>query len=105
MLHRNSHIRPEMVNLQMWNETSLQALRKWKIRVINLTTKQKFKVDFVIVDKELTPLLSGKAANLTVAEEGALTVIRCTCTLPESCKGAVKAEFQSLADTDIIKCP
>ena len=30
---------------------------------MNPTTKQKFKVDFVIVDKELTPLLSGKAAQ------------------------------------------
>ena len=59
----NAHIRPEMVNLQMWNKTSLQALGKCKIKVVNPTTKQKFKVDFVIVDKELTPLLSGKAAQ------------------------------------------
>ena len=47
----------------MWNKTSLQALGKSKIKVVNPTTKQKFKVDFVIVDKELTPLLSGKAAQ------------------------------------------
>ena len=30
---------------------------------VNPTTKQKFKVDFVIVDNEFTPLLSGKAAQ------------------------------------------
>ena len=59
----NAHIRPEMVNLQMWNKTSLQALGKCKIKVVHPTTKQKFKVDFAIVDKELTPLLSGKAAQ------------------------------------------
>ena len=59
----NAHICLEMVNLQMWNKTSLQALGKCKIKVVNPTTKQKFKVDFVIVDKELTPLLSGKAAQ------------------------------------------
>ena len=59
----NAHIRPEMVNLQTWNKTSSQALGKCKIKVVNPTTKQKFKVDFVIVDKELTPLLSGKAAQ------------------------------------------
>ena len=59
----NAQIRPEKVNLQMWNKTSLQALGKCKIEVVNPTTKQKFKVDFVIVDKELTPLLSGKAAQ------------------------------------------
>ena len=52
-----------MLNLQMWNKTSLQALGKCKIKVVNPTTKQKFKVDFVIVDKELTPLLSSKAAQ------------------------------------------
>ena len=59
----NAQIRPEKVNLQMWNKTSLQALGKCKIEVVNPTTKQKFKVDFVIVEKELTPLLSGKAAQ------------------------------------------
>ena len=59
----NAQIRPEKVNLQMWNKTSLQALGKCKVKVVNPTTKQKFKVDFVIVDKELTPLLSGKAAQ------------------------------------------
>ena len=59
----NVHIRPEMVNLQMWNKISLQALGKCKIKVVNPTTKQKSKVDFVIVDNELTPLLSGKLAQ------------------------------------------
>ena len=59
----NAHILPEMVNLQMWNKTSLQALGKSKIKVVNPTTKQKFKVDFAIVNKELTSLLSGKAAQ------------------------------------------
>lgn len=59
----NLHIRPEKVNLQMWNKTSMQALGKCKVKIRNPTTKQKFKVDFVIVDKELTPLLSGKAAQ------------------------------------------
>lgn len=59
----NAQIRPEKINLQMWNKTSLQALGKCKIKVVNPTTKQSFKVDFVIVDKELTPLPSGKAAQ------------------------------------------
>ncbi|XP_022784459.1 uncharacterized protein K02A2.6-like [Stylophora pistillata] len=59
----NTQIRPEKINLQMWNTTSLQALGKCKIKVVNSTTKQSYKVDFFIVDKELTPLLSGKAAQ------------------------------------------
>ena len=52
-----------MVNLQMWNKTSLQALGKCKIKVVNPTTKQNFKVDFVIIDKKRTPLISSKAAQ------------------------------------------
>ena len=47
----------------MWNKTSLQALGKCKIKVVNPTTKQNFKVDFVIIDKERTPLISSKAAQ------------------------------------------
>jgi len=58
-----AQICPVKVNLQMRNKTSLQALGKCKIKIVNPTTKQKFKVDSVIVDEELTPLLSGKAAQ------------------------------------------
>lgn len=59
----NSHICPEMANLQMWNKTSLQAFGNCKRKVTNPTTKPKCKVDFVIVDKKLTPLPNGKAAQ------------------------------------------
>ena len=82
----NANIRPEMVNLQMWNKTSLKALGKCKIKIVNPTTKQKFKVDFVIVDKELTPLLSGKAAqkiNLITVNYDKLKVVNAV-TLPEN---------------------
>ena len=33
------------------------------MHVKNPSTKERFKIDFVIVDKDLTPLLSGKAAQ------------------------------------------
>lgn len=56
-------IRPEIVNLQMWNKSSVKALGKCKVHVRNPATMEKFKVDFVIVDKDLTPLLSGSAAQ------------------------------------------
>ena len=55
-------IRPEIVN-QMWNKSSVKALGKCKVHVRNPATMEKFKVDFVIVDKDLTPLLSGSAAQ------------------------------------------
>jgi len=59
----NLKIRPEIINLQMWNKTSVRSLGKCKVHVKNLATNKKFKVDFVIVDKDLTPLLSGSAAQ------------------------------------------
>jgi len=51
-----------MANLQMWNKTSF-AFGNGKRKVTNPTTKPKFKVNFVIVDKKLTPLPNGKAAQ------------------------------------------
>ena len=54
-------IRPEKVRLQMWNKTSQAALGKYKVK--NPTTRKEYKVDFVIVDNNNTPLLSGVAAQ------------------------------------------
>ncbi|KAL9978632.1 hypothetical protein ACROYT_G016169 [Oculina patagonica] len=56
-------IRPEIVNLQMWNKSYVKALGKCKVHVRNPATMETFKVDFVIVDKDLTSLLSGSAAQ------------------------------------------
>ena len=128
----NLEIRPEIINLQMWNKSSVKALGK---------------VDFVIVNKDLTPLLSGKAAQamglITVnydnfrvvnavssadhyyvrkfpdafkdtpdilpgtkvqltTEDCAVPVVRCARTLPEARKDVVKAELQRLTDEKIV---
>ena len=61
--HESVEICPEILNLQMCNKSSVGALGKCKVRVKNPATSEKFKVDFVIVDKDLTPLLSGSAAQ------------------------------------------
>ncbi|KAK2549392.1 hypothetical protein P5673_030221, partial [Acropora cervicornis] len=60
---KNLEVRPEIVNLQMWNKSSVKALGKCKVHVKNTVTNEKFKVDFVIVNEALTPLLSGNAAQ------------------------------------------
>ena len=60
---KNLEIRPEIVNLQMWNKSSVKALGKCKVHVKNPVTNEKFKVDFVIVNEAFTPLLSGNAAQ------------------------------------------
>ena len=58
-------IRPEIINLQMWNKSSMQALGKCVVKVRNPVNRKKFNVDFVIVeDGHLTPLLSRKAAEV-----------------------------------------
>ena len=59
----NLEVRPEIVNLQMWNKLSVKALGKCKVHVKNPVTNEKFKVDFVIVNQAFTPLLSGNAAQ------------------------------------------
>lgn len=51
------------VYLQIWNETSLPALGKCKVKVKNPTIKKEYKVDFIIVGNHLTPLLSSVAAQ------------------------------------------
>ena len=45
------------------NKTSLSALGKCKVNVKNPTTSKEYKVDFVIVDNNNTPLFSGVAAQ------------------------------------------
>ena len=56
-------IRPEVVHLQMWNKSSCAALGKCIVKVKNPANQKKYKIDFVIVDDYLTPLLSRKAAE------------------------------------------
>ena len=60
---KNLEVRPEIVNLQMWNKSSVKALGKCKIHVKNPVTNEKFKVDIVIVNEAFTPLLSRNAAQ------------------------------------------
>ena len=60
---KNLEVRPEIVNLQMWNKSSVKALGKCKVHGKNPVTNEKFKVDFVIVNEAFTPLLSGNAAQ------------------------------------------
>ena len=56
-------IRPEPVNLQMWNKSNLKSLGKCKVKAVNPANNKKYRIDFVIVEENLTPLLSRKAAE------------------------------------------
>jgi hypothetical protein len=57
-------IRSEDVSLKMWNQTIMQALGMCKLKTLNPSNGQKWKVDYVIVDgTDLTPVLSRKVSE------------------------------------------
>ena len=60
---KDLNIRPVAVNLRMWNSTGEKALGKCKVPTVNPATGKRYKIDFVIVEKDLTPLLSRRAAE------------------------------------------
>ncbi|XP_064637067.1 uncharacterized protein K02A2.6-like [Lineus longissimus] len=62
-LKPDSKIRKEHVHLRMWNSSGLNALGKCKVNVVNPATGQRFRLDCVLVEEDLTPLLSRKAAE------------------------------------------
>lgn len=49
--------------LQMWNDTILKPLGSCRIILQNPKNKKKFSVEFLVVDKQLTPLIGAKAAQ------------------------------------------
>ena len=49
--------------LQMWNDTTLQPLGSCRIILQNPKDKKKLSVEFLVVDKQLTPLIGAKAAQ------------------------------------------
>ena len=58
----DSWLEPSNITLEMWNKARVMALGTCKL-LENLKTSQKYIVKFVVVEEELTPLLSRKAAE------------------------------------------
>ena len=59
----DSPLEPSNITLEMWNKVRVMALGTCKLPLENLKTSQKYVVKFIVVEKELTPLLSRKAAE------------------------------------------
>ena len=59
----DSWLEPSNITLEMWNKARVMALGTCKLPLENPKTSQKYMVKFVIVEEELTPLLSRKAAE------------------------------------------
>ena len=49
--------------LQMWNDTTLKPLGSCRLILHNPKNKKKFSVEFLVVDRQLTPLIGAKAAQ------------------------------------------
>ena len=54
---------PTMKTLQMWNDTTLKPLGSCRLILHNPKNKKKFSVEFLVVDKQLTPLIGARAAQ------------------------------------------
>ena len=59
----NKEIRHEDVSLKMWNDVTMKAIGKCRVKTVNPVTGEKWKIDYVVVDQDLIPLLSRKAAE------------------------------------------
>jgi len=59
----DSQLEPSNITLEMWNKAKVKALGTCKLLLENLKTSQKYMVKFVVVEEELVPLLSRKAAE------------------------------------------
>ena len=59
----DGRLEPSNITLEMWNKAKVKALGTCKLPLENPKTSQKYMVKFVVVEEELTPLLSRKAAE------------------------------------------
>ena len=59
--------------LRMWNDTTLQSLGSCRIIIQNSKNGKKFSVEFLVVGKQLTPIIGARAAQqmglITINEE------------------------------------
>ena len=62
-LTSQDEIREEVVKLEMWNKSTLQAVGRCKVKTRNPATGKKYNVDYVIVEGDFLPLISKKAAE------------------------------------------
>ena len=56
-------LEPTTKTLQMWNDTTLKPLGNCRLILHNPKNKKKFLVEFLVVDRQLTPLIGAKAAQ------------------------------------------
>ena len=86
---------PTTKTLQMWNDTTLKPLGSCRLILHNPTNKKKFCVEFLVVDKQLTPLIGARAAQ----QMGLITVNTQNFKIAEP-PGRPRTEVKSVQTAD-----
>ena len=94
------------ITLEMWNKRKMKALGVCKLVLLNPKTSEQYLVKFVVVQEELTPLLSRKAAEkmklITVNYEGfqsVRVVDEVPCDIPAFFPSVFNQELGTLPGT------
>ena len=101
----NTSINRDNVTLEMWNKKQMNTLGTCKLPVENPKTTTKYLVKFVVVEEELTPLLSRKAAEkmkLITVNYGNFESVTGVVTMKN--KG-VKEQFPDVFDGEVGTLP
>ena len=90
-------LEPTTKTLQMWNDTTLKPLGSCRLILHNPKNKKKFSVEFLVVDRQLTPLIGAKAAQ----QMGLITVNTQNFTIAKPPKRS-RAKVKSVQTADEI---
>ena len=83
-------LEPTTKTLKMWNDTTLKPLGSCRLILHNPKNKKKFSVEFLVVGRQLTPIIGAKAAQ----QMGLITVNTQNFTIakpPERSRAKVKS--------------
>ena len=88
---RNKEIRHEDVSLNMWNDVTMKAIDKCRVKTVNPVTGKKWKIEYVVVDQDLIALLSRKAAEKMKLITSSRVCYRTSVTRPGHSSRAMSA--------------
>ena len=110
-------LEPTTKTLQIWNDTTLKPLGSCRLILHNPKNKKKFSVEFLVVDRQLTPLIGAKAAqpntintqNFTIAKppkrsraKQLPSVVAPPRRVPTSLKEKLRKELDRLQQLEVI---
>ncbi|XP_011664712.2 uncharacterized protein K02A2.6-like [Strongylocentrotus purpuratus] len=83
-------LKPSKKKLMMWNEITMAIEGVSRVKMLNPKTKQKYSVEFIVVDKDFTPLLGSTVSQhlklITVNNENFIRVHAASSQKDKACK-------------------